>query len=362
MKDSRRSLLIIGSLAAALIALAAGGCQEPPVAAVQRAKLALEAAANAGAIVHAEPDYRAAETLLQAGRMEIARQQGRLKPFRDYAAADSVLALAALAARRAEHDAAARARALEAQARQEHDLLRDELAAHRQALDGGLVIIHAERYWSQANLALQTGRRLIAEREFVAAAEKCAEGRRALVQVGRLLAQHLEDEAKNAPIWRRWVQETLVRSRQDRGHAIIVDKSRHKLYLIREGKLVRSYDCDLGYNSIRQKMFQGDGATPEGQYQVTGVKNNGASRYYRALPLNYPNAHDLERLRVYKRRGVISASARPGGNIEIHGHGGRNEDWTEGCVALRNDELDHLMRHVGKGTPVTIVRRSDQWP
>jgi L,D-peptidoglycan transpeptidase YkuD (ErfK/YbiS/YcfS/YnhG family) len=87
-----------------------------------------------------------------------------------------------------------------------------------------------------------------------------------------------------------------------------------------------------------------------------------ASKYYRALLLDFPNSADKQRFRENKSKGVISSRAGIGKNIEIHGSGSRNEDWTEGCVALSNADMDHLLRHVGAGTPVTIVRRSDQWP
>jgi L,D-peptidoglycan transpeptidase YkuD (ErfK/YbiS/YcfS/YnhG family) len=338
------------------------GCQDPPVARLQGAKFALEAAQNAGALTHSEPRFRAAEQLMQAGWLEMARQNGRFKPFRDYTVADSVLALATQMARRAEEEAATHARALEDQARSEYGLLQEELGAYRQALDGSLTMLHAERYWSQASLALRTGRHLIASREFTAATSKLGEGRRALVKLDQVLSQQLADEAQYVPMWRRWVQETLSDSRRTGAHAVIVDKSDHKLYLVRGGRLVETYRCDLGYNSARQKVFAGDGATPEGRYRVTAVKTNGRSKYYKALPLSYPNDEDRRRHQQYKRRGLISSSARIGGNIEIHGHGGRNEDWTEGCVALADRDMDQLLKYAGVGTPVTIVRRSDQWP
>ena len=338
------------------------GCQEPPLANLQRARYALEAAQVAGAVRHSEPRYRAAEQLMEAGWMEMARQNGRLKPFRDYATADSVLALAFEAARIAEEEATTRARQLEEQARGDYALLEAELAAHRQALDGSLNMFHAERYWSQAALALRTGRHLMAQGEHAAASNKLNEGRQALIRVGQVLDQQRADEAQYVPMWRRWVEETVAESRRTGGYAVIVDKSRHTLYLLRGGKVIRQYRCDLGYNSARQKTYSGDGATPEGKYRITGEKGNGSSRYYKALPISFPNGQDIERHRHYKERGLISKWARIGGNIEIHGYGGRDEDWTEGCVALTNGDMDHLMRHVGTGTPVTIVRRSDQWP
>jgi murein L,D-transpeptidase YafK len=84
-------------------------------------------------------------------------------------------------------------------------------------------------------------------------------------------------------------------------------------------------------------------------------KDRGQSRYHRALLLDYPNAADRERFAAAQRRGEIPRGARIGGLIEIHGDGGRGQNWTEGCVALANDDMDDLYARVGVGTRVTIV-------
>lgn len=112
---------------------------------------------------------------------------------------------------------------------------------------------------------------------------------------------------------------------------------------------------------LAKKLFAGDAATPEGKYKVVRARHTGSS-FYKALSLDYPNEHDRKRFEENKRRGIISHKARIGGNIEIHGEGGKNRDWTEGCVALTNADMDHIMKYVSVGTPVTIVRKSDQWP
>jgi murein L,D-transpeptidase YafK len=176
-----------------------------------------------------------------------------------------------------------------------------------------------------------------------------------------MLAEYSDDEAQRMDLWRGWVEQTLAESRKQGTYALIVDKSAHKTYLAKSGRLVHTYDCELGYNSAHNKMFAGDGATPEGKYRVTQVKPRG-SKYYKALLLSYPNQSDQKRFGENKKKGIISAQAHIGGFIEIHGEGGKNQDWTEGCVALTNRDMDHLMQYVRAGTRVTIVRRSDQWP
>ena len=337
------------------------GCQDPPVSSQQRARAALERAAVAGALKYAEDDYRRTEELLRRGQLEIARQNGRLAPFRNYRLADSLLAQAFILAAKAANSAETSFRTARALAELEYEKLREELQTWRESLDGSLALYHAERHWSAASLAVSTCEQLMLRREYEAALQSTTRAKESLRLVSKILTDYANDQVKNIKTWHRWVQETLEESRTSGSSAIIVDKVAHKLYLVQAGKLFHTYDCDLGYNSARQKFFAGDGATPEGKYSVTKYRPNG-SKYYKALMINYPNELDKRRFEENKRKGLISKRARIGSLIEIHGDGDRSKDWTEGCVALSNKDMDHLMQYVTVGTPVTIVRRSEGWP
>lgn len=328
---------------------------------MERARSALERAAGVGAIRYAEADYRRAEAVFQEGQMEMARQNGRLAPWRDYATADSLLRAAFESADKAARDAQGRIHDLQYRVQSEQQNLRKDLAMWREGLDGSLRVYNAERYWGSAELALRTSERLFAQGEYAAAIESIFNAREWLSRMSRVLTEYANDEASGLKLWRRWVDETVTESRASGGTAIIVNKANHKLYVLQGGKLIHTYDCELGYNSARQKYFSGDGATPEGKYHVTQARHRG-SRYYKALMINYPNERDRQRFAENKSHGVISKRAHIGGLIEIHGEGGRNDDWTEGCVALTNRVMDQLMQYASVGTPVTIVRRSDRWP
>ena len=118
---------------------------------------------------------------------------------------------------------------------------------------------------------------------------------------------------------------------------------------------MRRYDVELGWNNASDKRHQGDGATPEGKYKIVELKGRGRSRYHRALLLDYPNADDLRTLAHLKRDGVVRTGMRAGGLIEIHGAGGRGKDWTDGCLAVTDKEVEELYARVGVGTPVVIV-------
>ena len=101
------------------------------------------------------------------------------------------------------------------------------------------------------------------------------------------------------------------------------------------------------------KRRQGDRATPEGRYRIVAKKSY--SRFHRALLLDYPNAADRARFAAAQRRGEVPRDARIGGLIEIHGEGGRGQNWTDGCIALSNGDMDELYSRVSTGTRVTIV-------
>jgi lipoprotein-anchoring transpeptidase ErfK/SrfK len=333
---------------------------EPPVSTLTNARAALDRAAHARAFRYADSTFTAAEKAVKDGQMEMARQNGRLALLRDYSHAGALISQGLGLALQSQGEAERRVHSLDSLSRDQYARFESELKLCRDALDGKLINFSAERYWATADISLKTSWLLISSGEYDEAVENIEKGKTALRQLVEALAEAANNEKGNVGIWRAWVAETVAQSAGNSNHAVIVDKTAHKAYLIEGGKLVRTYRCDLGWNSAEQKYFQGDGATPEGKYKITSVKRK--SKYYRALLLDYPNDLDQRRFAENKRKRLISKYARIGALIEIHGSGGRGEDWTDGCVALKNGDMDHLMRYVGVGTPVTIVRRSDRWP
>ncbi len=147
---------------------------------------------------------------------------------------------------------------------------------------------------------------------------------------------------------------------------IVVYKHDRKLEFYSDQTLLRTYRVGLGFSPVADKVKEGDGATPEGEFYIF-VKNN-KSAYYLSLGVSYPNVEDAERgLRsklITKKQydAIVEANRRKvgppqytklGGLIYIHGNGASN-DWTWGCVALENAEMKELFDAVSVGTPVTI--------
>jgi len=187
----------------------------------------------------------------------------------------------------------------------------------------------------------------------VRAARSAMDALLAAQQQSRSLLSRFDDPA-NLDRWRRWIDEAVAHSRRS-GLAIVVVKTLHRLDVYERGRLARSMAVDLGANSINPKLHEGDRATPEGRYRVTLKKGPGQTIYGLALLIDYPNTDDRRRFQDNRRQGLIPPRAGIGGLIEIHGHGGRGYDWTDGCVAPTDEDMTWLFRRSAPGTPVVIV-------
>jgi murein L,D-transpeptidase YafK len=138
-----------------------------------------------------------------------------------------------------------------------------------------------------------------------------------------------------------------------RADRVVVAKKAHTLTLLDHGKVLKEYKVALGGNPIGPKTRQGDHKTPEGTYTLD--RRNNHSQFYRAIHISYPNTEDRARAR--------KSGVPPGGDIMLHGlpnHYGwlrsahRAHDWTDGCIAVTNEEIDEIWRAVPDGTPVEI--------
>ncbi len=150
--------------------------------------------------------------------------------------------------------------------------------------------------------------------------------------------------------------------------SLVVEKSSRRLTVYSEGAPVKGYRIALGREPVGDKAHEGDGRTPEGEFYV--CSRNPASKYRRAMGLSYPNEEDADRgledglITKRDHRAITTAihrMQRPpwktplGGEIMIHGSGATRGDWTLGCIALDDDDVDELFTALPMGTPVVIV-------
>jgi hypothetical protein len=333
------------------------GRARPPVASRASAVAAFEAASRGPATGWAPGALRGADSALRDAFFEWSRQENRLLPLRDFRLVAGHLAGAEALAREAERLGDER-RAAGRVAAQEAVREAQEVEAQAAALVAVTALPHSQRaHLQRARLLLLEAEGLLREGEIVAAGERAglsqAELRHALGPA--LEAAERYTSREQVATWRRWIDETRAWSRSTGQPAIVVLKEKNALVLLSKGAPVRTYDAEVGSNALGVKQRQGDRATPEGRYRIVKKKDRGQSRYYRALLLDYPNDADRQRFAAAQRRGEIERGARIGGLIEIHGDGGRGQNWTEGCVALSNRDLDDLYPRVSAGTRVTIV-------
>jgi hypothetical protein len=154
---------------------------------------------------------------------------------------------------------------------------------------------------------------------------------------------------------------------KDPNHYVVVRKSARNMALCKKGALVANFNVGLGFAPTGDKEWQGDGKTPEGVFYIPQVLPN--SSYYKAFLISYPDVVDAER---GVAAGKISASQKSaietaqasckappqttalGGYVEVHGHGG-GQDWTWGCVAVENSEIDQMWSVLGVGDTIVIL-------
>lgn len=130
---------------------------------------------------------------------------------------------------------------------------------------------------------------------------------------------------------------------------VMVKKSERKMYLLSGNKAIKTYKVDLGPNPTGHKLYEGDGRTPEGVYFIN--RQNPNSAYHLSLGISYPDEQDVAR--------ALAVGMKPGGDIMIHGRGRygnavNKADWTAGCIAVTDTEIEDVFAMVHPGVPVVI--------
>jgi hypothetical protein len=129
---------------------------------------------------------------------------------------------------------------------------------------------------------------------------------------------------------------------------ILIDKLQYCLEVHSHGQMLKRYPVSFGVGAHKRKLRQDRASTPEGRYQISGRQPK--AQWYKAFDINYPNSVDKARLKL------LAPGQDIGGEIQIHG-GGVDDNWTWGCIGMRNADIDELFRHpeIGRDTVVWIV-------
>jgi murein L,D-transpeptidase YafK len=140
---------------------------------------------------------------------------------------------------------------------------------------------------------------------------------------------------------------------------LVIHKSDHRMEAWSGGRLLKSYAISIGSGNPGPKRRRGDQKTPEGRYRID--RRFVSKKFHRFLHISYPNEADQKAFQDAIRAGVIQPDAHIGGSIGIHGEKSGHEwlphkwmDWTQGCIAVDNDEAEELYRAVGRNALVII--------
>jgi murein L,D-transpeptidase YafK len=134
---------------------------------------------------------------------------------------------------------------------------------------------------------------------------------------------------------------------------VVVLKKERTLQLLSQGKVMKTYKVALGGDPVGAKTRQGDHKTPEGLYVLDS--RNAHSQFYKSIHISYPSARD--------RAAARQAGVSPGGDVFVHGlpkgygwvgASHRVKDWTDGCIAVTDQEIDEIWLAVADGTPIEI--------
>lgn len=129
--------------------------------------------------------------------------------------------------------------------------------------------------------------------------------------------------------------------------SLLAFKEDRTLAVLHHNEVLKRYKFELGFNPVGHKVYEGDGRTPEGQYWID--RRNPNSSFHLSIGISYPNHRDAER--------AYAIGRRPGGDIFIHGTPTENvgqDDWTAGCIAVLNREIEEIYAMVRTGTPIHI--------
>ena len=354
-REGRRALFFLTLLT---LALSQGACETPPLADLSRARSEVGRAEREGALRYAAEELGQAEEAVRAAQRAVVLQSARFSFRRDYRQAHFLIQRARFYAVQALRLTLLRRDAAHREAQEEMAKLTDSLARSREVkrfLTPKDPSIH--RLLMGAEIDLDVAEMKMKAQDFTGALQAAKSGTSRVGEAEQQLLSTIVQFTSHPDLssWRKWVEDAVHKGRGQGEVAFVVDKLRRRMTVYRQGKAAQTYSVDLGLGGMERKLRAGDDATPEGLYQIQEIRGPGQTRYYRAFLLDYPNAQDRRRFEEARRKGLIPRGADPGGLIEIHGEGGRDRDWTKGCVALTNREMDELARMVKVGTPVAIV-------
>jgi hypothetical protein len=328
---------------------------EPPIEAFQNARKALNRARQNQANIYMPDVLIDAEYLLEQSKLAWRRENGRWLINRNFYTAERLAKQCSSKALHASRRSITMRDSLQDMAQSGIKSIKRQIEGFRPNFQNMPQDTQLRQKFVMGELYIMESEAAFKRHDYRKAVARLKVAETYIGHAGNEAVETLNNYYANAPKWRRWVIETINWSKENNDMAIIIDKLDHECHLYSAGIKIQEFDIELGPNWLGYKLQRGDNATPEGQYRIRKMKAHGQTKYHLAMEIDYPNEQDRARFYTAKARGDIAGNASIGGLIEIHGDGGKGANWTAGCVALSNQDMEKVFQQCKVGTPVTIV-------
>jgi hypothetical protein len=328
---------------------------EPPLPEVEQARAAIAKARDLQSEIYSPKLFREAKNNYDSAMAAWRSENNRFILSRDYERVISFAELAEKKAEAAQRNTISRSKSLKSTLEAEIARLNSEMASFEKIFLSMPLPQDVKKKHARGKLLVKEAAIDFRKERYVDGNVKITEANEYISGTYNLARKTLEEYFKHSDTWQDWSDETIRESRRSGGYSILVEKIPAQLHLYQGGKKKFTFEAEFGSNWLGDKKSRGDMATPEGKYTITKKLSGGSTKYHKALLINYPNKVDVQEFNERIRNGQLRADASIGDLIEIHGDGGKGGNWTQGCVALKNSDMDVLYKYVSKGTPVTII-------
>lgn len=314
---------------------------------------ALSQAQKAGAPVYARNEYEKAQLAYDSAMANWSKENERFFLFRDYSQVKNWTELVLVRAEEAQQLSDKRTKSTEIRLKDALLQLEKQAAifeSYYKKMPLSPSILNA---YNNGRLKLSESKIAFENKRFSEAEVNYEQARKLINTAGNKAETVMQNWFNSHENWQKQAKQAVQLSANKK--VILVDKLAHKCIVYHNKKAIKTFDVEFGANWMGDKVRKGDKATPEGMYLISDKKKGANTKFYKALLINYPNDEDRRNFEAAKRKGLLPAGADIGGLIEFHGLGGKGVDWTDGCIALKNDDMDALFKLVSVGTPVVIV-------
>jgi L,D-peptidoglycan transpeptidase YkuD (ErfK/YbiS/YcfS/YnhG family) len=327
----------------------------PPKSLQKQARQALHQAKMVRAHLLAQNSFNKAQLMFDSATIEWGNENGKLVLFRDYALMESHLEESIVASELSYATAIDRKKQLGRKYESRIETIQDLFSYYNLFLINIPLNSKDKETLTLSKLQLEECKLSINNKSTTGIETKLTEVQETIVSLIKTSKEVLTNYFEEYDKWEKLHIEAIKESKQNKSNVIIVDKLNRLCQVYKQGVLQSTFNTELGANWMGDKQLAGDKMTPEGEYKIIMKKEGNQTKYQKALLLNYPSQEDQKRHNKNKVKGIIPKNSRIGGDIEIHGMGGKGTDWTDGCVALTNQDMDKLFSMVAVGTPVIIL-------